>query len=96
MKIPGLNGIIDVIGDIEKAVECEDDNADQIECVIAQELLDQMTINIDPLDDTLPKCPTRGSSSAAAFELAKDTMNIDLVPGNSKEQFIIGKNLDSA
>jgi hypothetical protein len=35
MKIPGPNGVIDVLGDIEKAIECEDDSADQAECVIA-------------------------------------------------------------
>lgn len=35
MKIPGPNGVINVIGDYEKAIECEDGSADQGECIIA-------------------------------------------------------------
>jgi hypothetical protein len=67
-----------------------------VECVIAQEELDKLTLSIDPLDDTLLKHPTRDSSSALAFKSARDMMSIDLIPGNSKEQVIISKNLNSA
>jgi hypothetical protein len=95
MKMSGPNGVIDVIGDIEKAIECKDDNAEVAECVIAQEELEKMTLSINPLDDTLLKRPTRDSASASSFETAKDTMNIDLIQGNSKEQVIISKNLSS-
>jgi hypothetical protein len=55
-----------------------------------------MTLSIDPLDDTLLKRPTHETGTSASFELAKDTMNIDLIPGSSKEQAIIGKGLKSA
>jgi hypothetical protein len=96
MKIPGPKGVINVIGDYETAIQCEDGSADQAECVIAQEELDKMTLSIDPLDDTLLKRPTRETGTSASFESAKDTMNIDLVPGSAKEQAVIGKGLESA
>jgi hypothetical protein len=54
-----------------------------------------MQLAVDPLDDTLLKRPTRDSSSFA-FESAKDTMSIDLILGNSKDQATIGRGLDSA
>ncbi len=55
-----------------------------------------MTLTIDSLDDTLLKRPTRETGTSASFESAKDTMSIDLVQGNSKEQVTIGKGLDFA
>jgi len=96
MKIPDSKGVINVVGDYETAIECEDGSADQAECVIAQEELDKMTLSIDLLDDMLLKRPTRETGMSALFESAKDTMNIDLVPGSSKEQAIIDKGLESA
>jgi hypothetical protein len=95
LKIQGPVGIIDVISDYDLTIECEEGSEESVECAIAQEELVSMQLVVDPLDDTLLKRLTR-DSAATAFESAKDTMSIDLIPGNSKEQVTIGQELDFA
>jgi hypothetical protein len=44
MKIPGPKGLIIVMGDIDKAIECENGCAEEADVVIAAEALENLSL----------------------------------------------------
>ena len=100
LKLPGPKGIITVLGDPNKDVECDKKGTEEAQAVLAAEAADEMaklTLEVDPNDNTVLKRPTLETDSpSASFKAAQDTKSVDLVEGDSSKQVLIGAGLDSA
>ena len=74
LKMPGPKGIMTVLGDPDKAVECEKKGAEEAEAVLAAEAVDEMaklTLEVDPNDNTVLKRPTlEVDSPSTSFKAA--------------------------
>ena len=75
LKLPGLKGIITVLGDPDKAIECEKKGAEEAEAVLAAEAADEMaklTLEVDPNDNTVLKHPMlEADSPSTSFKPPK-------------------------
>ena len=94
LKMPGYKGTITVHGSRKIALECEEGDAAYAKSVCAIEELKFYKDNVDPADMTPLKKPTTGKDPLLKFQSAKDTKQVDFVPGDSSQQFTIIAGLD--
>jgi hypothetical protein len=94
LKMPGPRGTITVEGNRRVALECEEGDAACAETACAAQELKYYKDNVDPADRTSLKKPTTESDPLLKFKSARDTKQVDFVPGDSSEQFTVGANMD--
>jgi hypothetical protein len=94
LKMPGPRGTITVNGDREIALECEEGDVVYAETACAAEELKYYTINVDPADMTPLKKPTTEADPPLKFKSAKDTKDIEFIPGDPSKTFTIGADMD--
>jgi len=94
LKMPGRKGTITVHGDRKIALECEEGDAAYTESACATEEHKFYKDNVDLTDMTPLKKPTIEHDPLLKFKSAHDTKQVDFVPGDSSQQFIISANMD--
>ena len=94
LKMPGYKAIITMHGNRKIALECKEGNVAYAESACAMEQLKFYKDNVDPVDMTPFKKPTTEQDPLLKLKSADDTKQVDFVPGESSEQFIISANMD--
>lgn len=75
-------------------MECEEGDVAYAESACATKELKFYKDNVDPADMTPLEKPTTKQDPLMKFKLADDTKQIDFIPSDSSEQFIVGANMD--
>src|SRR3954470_4199509 len=93
LKIPGPNGMITVTGSFKKAQECELREAAFAESVLSGEELKGYRAVVNP--EEMHTIKKQVSDHEPSFKSSQDTKKVDLVPGDSSKQVIVGSNLNN-
>ena len=94
LKMLGYKGTITGHGNRKIALECEEGDAAYAESVCAIEELKFYKDNVDPVDMTPLKKPTKEHDPLLKFKSPDETKLVNFVPGDSSKQFSISANLD--
>ena len=86
--------MITVHGNQKIALECEEGDAAYAETACATKELKFYKDNVDPAARTPLKKPTMEQDPLLKFKSADDTKQVDFVPGDSSQQFIVRANMD--
>ena len=89
LKIPSTNGVITIYGSKEMAAECDNGDAAMVEKACVEEELRHYKSQVDPADRTVSQRTT--AEEKEKFKPAQDTKMVDFTPGDSSQQFAIGK-----
>nr|XP_040258264.1 uncharacterized protein LOC120975660 [Aegilops tauschii subsp. strangulata] len=90
LKMLGPQGTITVHGNRKLALECEEGDTAYAESACAAEEVKYYKNNVDPADMTPLKKPTTETEPPLKFKSAKDTQQVDFIPGDSSQQFTLG------
>src|SRR4051812_38365777 len=93
LKMLGPYGPITVEGSRSRATECDQQHVKIADSTCAKKHLTTYKEKVDPTDSTILKKPTPDNNPK--FQPAEDRNNVDFVPGDSTQQFIIGAGLSN-
>src|SRR4051812_19310377 len=97
MKIPGPNGVITVVGDFRKSLECTSAGGNLADSqVIAEEkreLGKVIAMAQAQSKSPLPVGPAKRSDDESAFQSAKDSKKVALDPSDSRKFVVVGAGL---
>ncbi|KAM3272802.1 hypothetical protein ACQJBY_042716 [Aegilops geniculata] len=94
LKMPVPEGTITVHGNHKLTLECEEGNVAYAESACAMEELKYYKDNIDQTNMSPLKNPTTETDPPLKFKSAKDTQQVDFIPGDSSQQFTFGTGMD--
>jgi hypothetical protein len=80
LKMPGPKGVITINGNFAKAQEAELGEAAFAEAVLSADELKAAEMSVDPTE--MPATKKQVTEAEPAFEAAKETKKVELVPGN--------------
>ncbi|KAI5016518.1 hypothetical protein ZWY2020_006369 [Hordeum vulgare] len=94
MKMTGPKGIITVVGDYKKSLECAQDSSHLADALVIAEEKRQIDRLVDQATEK-PAIPSPPSQSAGedSFKPAKETKQVPLNPTNPKQCVTIGAGL---
>ncbi|KAI5011790.1 hypothetical protein ZWY2020_013927 [Hordeum vulgare] len=95
MKMSGMKGIITIVGDYKKSLECAHDSSRQADAmVIAEEKRQIDRIVAQATEQPAIPSPPSQSARKGSFKPAKETKQVPLDPANPKQCVTIGANLN--
>lgn len=94
MKMPGPKGIITVVGDYKKSLECAQDSSRLADAlVIAEEKRQIDRLVAQATEQPAIPSPPSQSTGEGSFKPAKETKQVPLDPANPKQCVTIGAGL---